>query len=41
MEEIEGEEDKVVDGVSIKHFSKIKPERAQWGLIMICLRRHR
>jgi hypothetical protein len=34
MEEIEGEEDKVEDGVFIKHYSKIKPDKAQWSIVM-------
>jgi hypothetical protein len=28
-------EEEVVDVVSIKHCSKIKPDKAQWGFIMI------
>ena len=35
MEEIKGVQDEVADGVSIKHCSKIKPDKAQWGSIMI------
>jgi hypothetical protein len=32
MEETGGEEDKVEDGASIKHCSKIKPDKAQWDI---------
>jgi hypothetical protein len=35
MEEIEGEEGKGVDGVSIKHCSKIKPDKAQRGIVLV------
>ncbi len=35
MEETEGEEDKAEDGVSIKHCSRIKPDKAQWEIVMV------
>ena len=35
MEEIEGEEDKVEDGVSIKHCSKIKSNKARQGIVTV------
>ena len=35
MEEIEGEEDKAEDGVSIKHCSKIDPDNARRVIVMV------
>jgi hypothetical protein len=35
MEEIEGEDDKVEEGVFIKHCSKIKPDKARRVIIMV------